>query len=160
MADFRPMARVVRWAAGSMAYQLGLLPADKLDWKPTPECKSALEVAGEAAGVMRMMLPVLAGGELQPPAQRPEPPASLEAASRALAESAEAYAAALEAAGPELDRRLETPFGPLWGTYGVTFGMIDLLHHHGQITYLQSLLGDAENHIDPPAMAQWFGPPQ
>ena len=49
MADLKAVARVVRWAAESMVYNLSQIPADKLDWKPTETSKSALQVAGEAA---------------------------------------------------------------------------------------------------------------
>ena len=39
-------------------------------------------------------------------------------------------------------------------------GLVDLLHHHGQLTYIQSLLGDSENHMDGASIGRWFGPPQ
>jgi hypothetical protein len=158
MEDLRTVGWIVRWAAASMASNLGHLPSDKLDWKPNPASKTALEITGEVARVMRMMMPVFSGGGFEP--QPLPPPSGLEEAQRLLKETSEEFAAALEAAGPELERPLETPFGQLWGSRGVVFGMIDLLHHHGQITYLQSLLGDAENHMDPAAVGRWFGPPK
>jgi hypothetical protein len=158
MADLKAIARTVRWGAESMAFQLAQLPADKLDWKPNPASKSALQVAGEVIGVMELTLPLFQGKGFE--FQQFPPPANLEEAQRLLKEKSDALAAALEAAGPELDQAIDTPMGPLWGTYAVTFGMIDLLHHHGQITYIQSLLGDAENHTDMGSLERWFGPPR
>jgi hypothetical protein len=157
MEDLKIVARVTRGMAESMAVQLGHLPADKLDWKPNPASKSALEVTAEVIGVMRMMLPVFSGGD--PKFEQFAPIGSLEEAQRLLAETSEAYAAGLEAAGPELERPLETPMGTMWANYAIAFGMVDLIHHHGQITYLQSLLGDAENHMIPGAIERWWGPP-
>jgi uncharacterized damage-inducible protein DinB len=158
MVDLKPVARIVRWATANTICNLGKIPSDKLDWKPEPTCKSALQVAGEVIGVMQMTLPVFTGGGLE---FTPHPvPASLEEATAKLNEVSEAYAQALDAAGDELERTIETAMGPLWGSYAVTFGMVDLIHHHGQIAYIQSLLGDAEFHGDMDALARYFGPPQ
>src|SRR5438105_766134 len=148
MSNLEPAARVVRWGVESMAFNLGHIPADKLNWKPNPACKSALEVTGEVVGVLRGMQGVVEGGGFVGGGQYTAP-ASLEEAQRQLAEVGEAFAAALESAGPELDRAIETPFGTMWGSRMVLWGMIDLVHHHGQISYLQSLLGDPEMHFHP-----------
>src|SRR5437868_1837714 len=152
MSNLEPVARVVRWGVESMAFNLGQLPPDRLDWKPNPACKSALEVTGEVVGVMRRMQDVIEGGGFYGPQY--ETPASLEEAQRQLAETGEAFAAALEKAGPELEHSIETPFGTLWGPRVVLWGMIDLVHHHGQISYLQSVLGDGEMHFNP-AGGRW-----
>jgi hypothetical protein len=157
MTNLEPVARVVRWGVESMAFNLGQLPADKLDWKPNPACKSALEVSGEVVGVMRSLRRVLEGGGFE--GAQNETPGSLEEAQRQLSEAGESFAAALEKAGPELERPLQTPFGTLWGPRIVLWGMIDLVHHHGQISYLQSLLGDGEMHMNPSA-GPWFSPPE
>ena len=84
-------------------------------------------------------------------------PSGLEDAQRQLAETGEAFAAALEKAGSELDRPVETPFGTMLGSRVVLWGMIDLVHHHGQISFLQSLLGDKEMHFNPEGR-NWFAP--
>lgn len=158
MTDLRAVARVVRWGAESFIFNLSQLPPDKLDFQPNPGCKSALQVTGEAAGVMRMLLPLFTGGDFQPSPS--PPPQSFEEAKTDLLDASEAFAAALDGAGPELERSIASPFGgEMWVAHAVVFGMIDLLHHHGQITYLQSLLGDAENHMDTASIARWFGPP-
>lgn len=159
MADLKEIARLVRWTAGDMAFQLERLPEDKLDWKPNAEAKSALDVAGEVVFVMKSAFPVFEGKTLDFELVRAKP-ANLAEARQWLAETSEQFAAFMEAAGPEMDRPIDTPFGKLWGTSAVTFGLVDLLHHHGQITYLQSLLGDAENHMDMGALMQYFGVPQ
>jgi DinB family protein len=166
MGKLEPVARVVRWGVESMAFNLSQLPADKLNWKPNPESKSALEVTAEVIGVMRMMLGLLATGSFERPdgaeANVSGPiryplPSGLEDAQRQLTETGGAFADALEKAGPELDRAVETPFGTMLGSRVVLWGMIDLVHHHGQISYLQSLLGDGEMHFNPEGR-NWFAP--
>jgi hypothetical protein len=142
-----------------MAYNLAQLPEEKLDWTPTEASKSALDVVGEVVFVMKSSLPVFAGGTIDFDLARAKP-SGLAEAQQWLSETSAQFADLLDAAGPELERAIDTPFGQLWGSSAVTFGLVDLLHHHGQITYLQSLLGDAENHMDMGALMQYFGVPQ
>lgn len=84
-----------------------------------------------------------------------EKPADREQAKSMLRETFAAYAQALENAGPELERTVMTPGGPMPGTRAALYSTIELLHHHGQITMLQALLGDKENHMSPEAMQQF-----
>lgn len=150
-------ARLVRWTSRNLAYNLTFIPEDRLDWNPAPGVKSAREIVGEAVAAMRMMLPVFEGGEWQP-ADFPRP-VSVEDAKNLLFETADRYAAALESAGPALERPVTVAGAPLWGTNVVLFPLVDLVHHHGQITYIQMLLGDMESHFDMDAATRWFGPP-
>ena len=161
MSQFTLVARLVRYGAESMAFQLKQIPADKLDWQPHPASKSALQIVGEAVGVIRSQSFTVRSGEFELDGDALPHPASLEEALTDLADAAEEFAGLLETVEEGfLDRRVETPGGPLWAAYQVTFGLVDLLHHHGQITYIQSLLGDAEHHFDGPSIVRWFGPPQ
>jgi hypothetical protein len=157
MADLRSVALVVRLMTECTVVNLQNIPTDKLDWKPTPEAKSALQVAGEIVGVMQMAAPTFAGGSFTP-AALPHP-TSLDEAVTQLTEAAKQYAAALDAAGDELERPVDSPFGTMWASKAVLFGMIDLLHHNGQLAYIQSLLGDDKMHF-PETLGKWFGPPE
>jgi hypothetical protein len=166
MADLTSVARVVRWGSESLAFNLSCLPADKLDWKPNPESKSAFEVTGEALGVIRMMTGLIQKGHFERPPgasggeggpmQYPKP-ADLADARRQVKEAGEAFAAALDGAGPELDKPVETPFGTMLASRCVLWAMIDLIHHHGQVSYIQSLLGDKDQHFNPDG-TNWFAP--
>jgi hypothetical protein len=49
--------------------------------------------------------------------------------------------------------------GLLWATRAVLIPVLDLLHRHGQICYLQTLLGDTEMHWDEAAIRECFGQP-
>ena len=161
MQDRNAVPALIRFMARSFAYQLTFIPEDRWGWKPEPAAKSAGEITGEVIAVFEMSRPVLSGQEPPQPGRGPYPaPPSAAAGAEQLVRIADEYAAAFEAAGAHLERIRDTPFGPMWAARSALFPLIDLTHHHGQITYIQSLLGDAENHADPGIVGRWFGPPQ
>lgn len=151
-------ADLARWAARDFVHNLEHLPADKLDWKPTPEAKSALQIAGEVAGVIGNTLPVLKGESW---ATDPLPqPGNLAEAEQLVLERAQAYADALESVDrASLKYMMDLPFGKFWAERFVLFPLIETIHHRGQICYLQSLLGDAEVRFDPVASEEVFSRP-
>lgn len=154
----RDVAAMVRWAAQDFIFNLEAIPADKLDWKPSPEAKSAQEIAAEVATVAVSTIPVLSGGDWAP--TRQAPPTSVDEARRLVLDSAEAFAVAYEAADPaNLQRTLELPFGKFLAARFVLFPLIEFIHHRGQLTYIQSLLGDKEVRFDPEASDRFFNPP-
>jgi hypothetical protein len=163
MEDLKAAAWMVRYGARSLAHNLEFIPEERARWQPESGTKSPLEIAGEVIRGMRMYLPIFAGPEY--PRERPAfpAPATLEEARRLILATAEEYAAALEAAGRELDRPQAMPFGGVFRAYrAVCFPLMDLFHHHGQIVYLQSLLGDQDTHWNDAAIAEefeWKGEP-
>lgn len=160
MEDVKVVAWMARYGARSLAHNLDFIPADREQWKPAPEAKSPLEVAAEAVRVFGMYLPMLEEGGFPEWRKGFEPPATLAEAKSALLEISERYARALEAAGPELDRAQPMPFGGVFrATRAACYPLLDLMNHHGQILYLQSLLGDAEMHWPEDAIADEFAAP-
>src|SRR5262249_53015058 len=83
---------------------------------------------------------------------------TLDEARSLLTETAEEYAAALETAGPELNRLVDIAGGMLRAPRVVLFPVMDLFHHHGQVCYLQALFGDKEQHWDGDAITELWGP--
>jgi hypothetical protein len=148
---------MIRWAGKDFVFNLEAIPEDKLDWKPSPETKSALQLAGEVATVASSTIPVLQGSGWTPV---PLPvPATLSEARELVLKSVEEFAAAMEATDPaSLQRVLELPFGKFLAARFVLFPLIDLIHHRGQLAYIQSLLGDAEVRFDPEASDVFFNP--
>jgi hypothetical protein len=159
MEDLKTAAWMLRYGARSLAHNLEFIPADREDWTPKG-AKSPLAVAQEVIRALQMYRPIFDGPEMTYP-QLPPPPTTLaEARSRLLA-VAEEYAAALEAAGPELDRPQEMPFGGVFRAYrAVCFPVMDLFHHHGQVCYMQSILGDRETHWNAEAITAEFAWPE
>lgn len=157
MENLKVAVWMLRYGARSLAHNLQFIPADRLDWKPEPGAKSALEIAREVVGGMRMYLPILRGGEWDRSREYPRV-TSLDGARSLLAETAEEYAAALEAAGPELDRLVNIAGGMLRAPRAALYPVMDLFHHHGQVCYLQTLLGDREQHWNEAVITELWGP--
>lgn len=157
MEDLKAVAWMVRYGARGMAYNLEFIPEERRDWQPDPAAKSPLEIAAEAVRALGMYRAIFDGPDYPRPWPPYTPPASLAEARTLLLAGAEDYAAALEAAGPELDRPQAMPFGGTFRAYrAVCYPLLDLMHHHGQICYLQCLLGDRETHWNEAAIADEF----
>ena len=140
------LADMLVWTGNNTAHNLEYIPEDRLSWKPEPTAKSALEIIQHASWALTSL-----GGILTHRAAAPVEvpmPASRKEAQRQLLDATEACAAVLRRLPPaELDTlvkggRAEFSLGR-WATIPVT----DLTHHHGQIAYIQTLLGDTEDHI-------------
>ena len=146
-------AAQARWAARNIAYNLDFIPEDKLNWKPAESAKSALEVIAHVIGAIKSLQPVLGGSEWSPH-QEPTP-ASAAVAKQALVAAADEFAEVLTSLAPEsLQNRIELPFGTMSLAVIANMPVIDLIHHHGQIAYIQTLLGDTEDHFDMEALAE------
>jgi len=146
MDDLRAVARMLRYGAESFIVNLRALPEERLDWRPSSEVHTPLQIVREVVGGFLAWMPVFAGGDWDREAASDLRITSLEAAEAHLRETTDAYAAALEAAGSELERPFELLGETFWARRGVLFPVLDLYHHHGQICLLQMLLGDAEPH--------------
>ena len=157
MEDLKVVAWMVRYGARSLAHNLDFIPEERAHWKPEPSAKSPMEVACEAARAMGMYRPIFDGPERPERRELPPQPQTLAEAKSLLLATAEDYAAALERAGAELDRPQPMPFGGVFkASRAVCFPLMDLFQHHGQICYLQSLLGDAEMHWNEAAINDEF----
>lgn len=157
MEDLKAAAWMLRYGARSLAHNLDFIPADRAEWKPEPSAQSALDIVTEVLRALAMYRPFFDGPDY--PDSRPQfpQPATLLEAKALLAVSVRDYAEALEAAGPELDRPQPMPFGGVFqARRAVCYPLLDLLHHHGQICYLQTLLGDREMHWDDAAISDEF----
>jgi len=146
------------WATKNLAYNLDFIPDDKLDWKPAPEANSALEIAHHLletiAHITAMLCKTKSGDSVQ---EKPESekPASREEAKKQLIAAGEDYIAFLQTVTPEdLQTTVDSPFGkmPFWFMANIV--VTDAIHHHGQIAYIQTLLGDGEPHFDMSLMPQ------
>jgi hypothetical protein len=139
------VARLAEWAGPDLAHNLDFIPADRLGWKPVPGSKSALECAAEAAILMKSMIPVLAGAQWALPDYTPPSKAELQEMLRA---GSQEYADALRATPPDrLAEIISTPLGNTPRGEFAAFAVVDMIHHRGQVCYLQTMLGDKQNHF-------------
>lgn len=149
MFVLEPLCTMAAWAARNTAYNLDFIPDDRLNWKPADSANSALEIVQHVGLAIQSMHRVLDGGEWSP--IPPPLPANREEAKQLLIESTDRYLERVRALTPEELSREVLIAGrfkfPL--LRAATMPMVDLVHHHGQIAYLQTLLGDTDFHFMP-----------
>lgn len=144
------LADMLIWAGKNTAHNLDFIPDDRLDWKPEPTAKSAFEIVQHTAGAMLTLRGILTEEQFVP-VDVPLPQ-SRDEAKKQLVETAEACAAAVRAVKPEaMGRTVNTGFAEFPISRWMRIALTDMIHHHGQIAYLQTMLGDNENHFDPSA---------
>jgi hypothetical protein len=134
------------WFSESFAHNLGFIPEDKLGWKPAPSANSAYEIVYHITVGMANMQSVFLGGqygEVDIPT-----PTSLAEAQTLIRGIARDYSEFLKEVQPaDLEGEFKLPFGTFPKMICIGMEVQDLIHHHGQICYIQALLGDAETHI-------------
>ena len=147
------VAGQVEWGAKNLAYNLDFIPDDKLSWKPAPSANSALEVVGHTVmaynGVGACIKAGLAGEKIEMGGHETPVYSSRDEAKAALIAAAQSYAQQVRSVPAE---RLGDMVDMGFGTFPISFiagmGSIDTMHHHGQIAYIQTMLGDTESHFD------------
>jgi uncharacterized damage-inducible protein DinB len=146
MTVMEALARQVTWACANIAANLDFIPADRLEWKPAPTAKSALEIVNHCTHVLHRMSRVLEAGPLAQVGFAPA--ADVRSAQEALTASAGHYAEMLRNA-PEEELRRVIPFRSREFTFAEVAAMpvADMLWHLGQMAYLQTLLGDGTTHF-------------
>lgn len=147
--DNNTLIGLLRWGARNTAFNLEFIPDDRLDWRPAPEALSALGIINHVVESLNAMRPILEEGEWTP---APACASTRDEAQALLQEAAEAYETALR----KVERRdlvrtvkagrrqVEVPLAR-----ASAMPIVDLIHHHGQIAYIQTLLGDTEFHFAP-----------
>lgn len=153
MHPFQITARQLSWAANTIALNLDYIPDDKLRWKPAATAPSALEIVEHLLDVFHRMTPLVGDFE------------SVEEAPRAVENRADAKARLLEAAAKyramllnlnveQLDEAVKTHAGNLPRGAVAVMPVNDMIHHNGQIAYIQLMLGDTETHRDLSALVK------
>jgi uncharacterized damage-inducible protein DinB len=150
MVNPHALAGQVEWAAKNIAYNLDFIPADKLNYKPSPTANSALEVVSHVIGALNFFLPVVQGGAPGQPGDLAKPSfTTAEEAKQQLVEAATNYAAAVRNLNPDdLAKKVQLHFGAMPLGFVASMAATDLVHHHGQIAYIHTILGDTESHFD------------
>ena len=146
----RHLAHQIRWVARNFSFNLDFVPADKWDWKPAPTASSAQEITLHITQTLNRGALMMAGADWdEAEAQMPKVTTdSLEAAKTALHQAAESFAARVESLTRDDEKRiLHTPYGDSTVAQFARVDLLDLVHHHGQIAYIQTLLGDTESHF-------------
>jgi uncharacterized damage-inducible protein DinB len=145
MEDRERLIGLVDWIAKNTNHNLNFIPDDKLDWHPAPQAKSALDIAHEIATSVDSIANLMKTSEYHTTIARPT---SREEAQAAISAAAEAYITTSRSLSEE---RLAEPvdfFGmDMTVDKVLELPVIEATHHHGQIVYIQTLLGDTKDHF-------------
>jgi hypothetical protein len=141
----RRNGRLVEFGGRNMAFNVGFVPDDKLTWKPSPDAASVLEIVSHAAFALSGGIAMLQSGQWIPEKIELK---TRDEAQKLIGHHAETFAKLLRALKPaDLEGTVETPLGADNKTDFLRMIVIDVLHHHGQITYLQTVWGDTDDHF-------------
>ena len=145
MESIEVLISMAEWGAQNVAYNLDFIPDDKLQWRPAPDAQSALEIAHEIARSVDGASILFQTGELQ---RRVAEPQNREEAKQAILDAVKVYATALRSLTPgQLNSIVKFPFRDMPMEFAMRVPVTEILHHHGQIAYIQLLLGDTESHF-------------
>ena len=141
------VAHQCEWVTRNLAYNLDFIPDDKLTWKPAPDAKSALDIV-EHMLLTFAALPMYLHSE-DPADLKVEPVTEREDAKARLIEAGQNYAALLrDLPDSALQGDLQMRNFALPRPRAIMMPVVDAIHHHGQIAYIQTLLGDKEVHFE------------
>ncbi|HVF85745.1 MAG TPA: DinB family protein [Abditibacteriaceae bacterium] len=134
------------WVGRNIAHNLSFIPDDKLNWKPAPTANSALEIINHLVPNILRLSDIISGGDGQ---FQVEPITTREAAQAAIHHAADEYSIQVSKLSPEeLERPVQLPFGEVLCARACSIAVVEAINHHGQLTYIQTLLGDVESHIE------------
>ena len=138
------LAGQLDWAHKNINNNIDFVPHDKLNWKPAAASKSILEIINHATNTVHTFTHAITGSHKHdlPPATNGEEAKAL------VTQVVSAHQNALRALTPtDMEQMVTTPVGELPKAIAAGLPVVELINHHGQITYIQSLLGDSESHL-------------
>lgn len=138
------IANHLDWANKNICHNLDFIPDDKMDWKPEPKAKSPLEIVNHMNNTLAMMTAGVTG---QPKASLPAVTSKSEAKAQ-IDQMIQNHIAAMRGLSDEQMKQtahLEIGDFPMEAAVGMP--VIECINHHGQLTYIQTLLGDDESHL-------------
>lgn len=149
MESLQTIIGLTRWTAENMAYNLDHVPDEKLHWKPEPTAASAATIFVHTTYAVTNLHGILIGREYQQvDPETLSPTLTREELKKMLIAAADEFVSTLEAYGPQdLEGDVQMPWGPFPRARTVSMPLVDMLHHHGQIAYLQTLWGDSTSHF-------------
>lgn len=147
------LAGQLRYTSASYCRDLGFLPADKLGESAGGVARSPLAFTAEVAGFNHLIAKLVRGEEASLPSAEERTAyeatvTDLESATGAVRGSVDDLIAALESAD---EVQLATEITAPWGSQIVPINLVGIAvqhmaYHDGQINFIQTLLGDGEEH--------------
>jgi len=153
MSELQRLVTLSQSSADALMKGLRFVPQEKRDWKPAPTAWSAHEVVAHLSYWTTYFTKAVKGETLTPPDE-----ASWRASTKELKEAAQAeklvervhqeFVAAVKGlSDKDLAREVELPWGKETVASAVGGNFWHVTYHQGQLNYIQTLLGDREDHF-------------
>jgi uncharacterized damage-inducible protein DinB len=153
MSDMKPLAHHAEWVANSLANAISYVPKGKQSWKPAATTRSAQDILAHATYWNLYFTRLLQGQEPLSASEEAWTGSTKELKdseqARKLAEqSGKDFVAAIgRLSDRDLTREVELPWGRRTLYQVVLDNYWHLTYHFGQLCYIQTALGDTQDHI-------------
>ena len=153
MSESQWLRRYIKGTNSNVTANFDAIPQDRRDWKPDENILSATELLNHMTYWNYVMARILAG---QSPIQEEEQAwisanselANADQARKMYEESNAEFETAAKNLTPEqLDEKYEMPWGTEKGVQSLLGNLSHTNYHLGQLTNIQRLLGDLEDHL-------------
>lgn len=145
MTPIELIAGQLDWANKNICNNIDFIPDDKLAWKPEPTSKSPLEIVKHMTGTVNMMTSGIKGE-----AEKELPDVATKAEAKQLVNQViQDHVAFIKTLSDEQLAGKVTvgQLGEFPMTMAAALPVIECVNHHGQFTYIETLLGDDESHL-------------
>ena len=145
MTSIELTGALLDWANKNICNNIDFMPDDRMSWKPEPGAKSPYEIIGHMTNTVEMMT-----SGLKQHAKRELPdPTSKEQAKQMVNEVIQNHVAFIKTLSDEqLAGKVNLgPLGEFPMAMATALPVVECINHHGQLTYIQTLLGDEESHL-------------
>ena len=145
MTPIELIAGQLDWANKNICNNIDFMPDDKMDWKPEPTSKSPLEIVAHMTGTVNTMTSGLKG---ESPKELPKSATKAEA-KQLVNQVIQDHVAFIKTLSDEqLAGKVELPkLGEFPMIMAAGLPVVECINHHGQLTYIETLLGDEESHL-------------
>ena len=138
------IASYLDWANKNICHNLDFIPEDKMNWKPEPTAKSPLEIIEHMTGTLNMMTSGVSG---QPKKELPDV-TNRQQAKDLVNQMIQDHVTVIRGlSDAQMQETAHLAIGDFPMAVAVGMPVIETINHHGQLTYIETLLGDDESHL-------------
>ena len=138
------IASQLDWANKNICHNIDFIPEDKFNWKPAPTSKSPLEIVKHMTGTLNMMTAGVTG---EPKKDLPNV-TNREESKQLINEMIQNHVSKIRGlSDAQMQETAHLEIGDFPMAMAVGMPVIECINHHGQFTYIETLLGDDESHL-------------
>ena len=144
MTPIDVIASQLDWANKNICNNLDFIPEDKFTWKPAPTAKSPLEIVEHMTETLNMMTSGVTG---EPKKELPTV-TTRAGAKQLISEMINDHVSKIRGlSDAQMQETAHLEIGDFPMSMAVGMPVIECINHHGQFTYIETLMGDNESHL-------------